>query len=110
MSAPACGSIRWVATDVDGSLASCGVTSTFHPHDETHVMDGALELERASRRGVRIPPHALGALIVMAPDAPLLEVLRRWWGARRSALAARKKWQAWLAAEREAEMSTRGRS
>ncbi|HEY8361041.1 MAG TPA: hypothetical protein VIL30_26580 [Ramlibacter sp.] len=98
-----CGTIRYVATHADGSLAGCGTTSTFHPGDELHVMSGALELERASKRGVRIPPHALGSLIVMAPDAPFWTVVRTWWRERRRALTARKKWQDWLSAEKVKE-------
>jgi hypothetical protein len=90
------GTIHYKATNGDGTTAVIGSTTTFHPHDEMHVMSAALEIERAVRRGVRVPPHAIGALIVMAPDAPLLEVLRRWGRARRDALAKREKWQAWL--------------
>lgn len=103
-----CGTITYRATHADGTFASGGSTSTFHPHDEVHVMSASLEMERASRRGVRIPPHAIGSLIVMAPDAPLLTMLRRFWGERRRALAARKKWQDWLAREHAEEANATG--
>lgn len=77
-------------------------TTSFHVGDEVSRISSLLELERASARGVGIPPIAVGALVVMAPDAPLGEVLRHWWSARRKAMAARKKWQDWLKAERAA--------
>lgn len=91
-----CGTIYWRAAHADGTYASGGTTSTFHPNDEAHVMSAALEMERASKRGVRFPPHAIGALVVMPPDVPLRALLRHWWKERARALAARAKWQTWL--------------
>jgi hypothetical protein len=103
MSNADCGTIYYRAVHADGSLAGGGSTTTFHPGDELHVMSAALEMERASRRGVRFPPHAIGALIVMPPDVPILALLRHWLRERRRAIAARTKWQTWLAERRAKE-------
>jgi hypothetical protein len=83
-------------------------TTSFHVGQETSNLSSFLECERASCRGVRFPPHAIGALIVMAPDAPLSTVLFGWWRERRRALAARKKWQDWRAAERATDSAIGG--
>jgi hypothetical protein len=82
----------------EGTPENAMHTTSFHVCKEVGHISSLLELERASCRGVRIPPHAVGSLIVMAPDAPLLSILRHWLKERRRALAARAKWQAWLRA------------
>lgn len=87
------GTIEFSAWHADGELAMRGTISTNDAHGETLVMRAALEVERASRRGVRVPPRALGALIVMAPDASLWSLLCTWRAARRAALAKRRSWE-----------------
>jgi hypothetical protein len=86
-----------------GTPESSLTTTSFHVLEETTGLSRFLEIERASRRGIRFPPTAIGALIVMAPDASLLSVLREWWGARRVALTTRRKWQEWLTGRRAPE-------
>lgn len=80
----------------EGTPESYLTTTSFHVLNETGNLSRFLEIERASRRGIRFPPTAIGALIVMAPDASLLTILRTWWTKRREALRASYAWQSWL--------------
>jgi hypothetical protein len=48
MSNDNCGTISYRAVHADGTFAGGGSTSTFHPHDELHVMSAALEMERVA--------------------------------------------------------------
>lgn len=55
--------IYHVATDSEGKPVIYGSHSTSAPHEDTHIMEAALEFEQAKRlRGVEVQPHKVGHL------------------------------------------------
>lgn len=64
-------------------------STTQNAGHDAHVMTGSLELEQAVRlRGVKIAPHAIGALIVVGPNVSLWALVTGWLRERKRAFAA----------------------
>jgi hypothetical protein len=86
------GDIYVLAKRADGGYAGSLSSTSMDPGGDLHRVSSFLELERASRlRGVKFTPHAIGGVLVCAPDAPFLLLLRGWFRERRRALANREK-------------------